>query len=126
MDERRLLQGPWPAFERDTARLLLANGFDDVRIVGGTGDRGADVLGVSRGELWVFQCKHTQSSPPPREAIAEVVEAAKFYGAQRLVVATSRPPGDAFLEEKRRYERSGLRIQIADPLHAFGHDAANP
>ena len=33
LDERRLLLGPWQAFERDVARLLLANGFDDVRTV---------------------------------------------------------------------------------------------
>lgn len=125
-DERRLLHGPWQAFERDTARLLLANGFDDVRIVGGTGDKGGDVLGVSRGELWVFQCKHTQTTPPPKDAIGEVVQAAQFYGAQRLVVATSRPPGDAFLEEKRRYERTGLRIQIADPRKLLGMMCQTP
>ncbi len=125
-DDRRLLYGPWQAFERDTARLLVANGFDDVRIVGGTGDKGADVLGVSRGELWVFQCKHTQNSPPPKDAIAEVVEAARYYGAQRMVVATSRTPGDAFLEEKRRYERTGLKIQIADPRTLIGMMAKTP
>lgn len=126
LDDRRLLYGPWQAFERDTARLLLANGFDDVRIVGGTGDKGADVLGVSRGELWVFQCKHTQNTPPPKDAIAEVVEAAKYYGAQRLVVATSRAPGDAFLEEKRRYERTGLKIQVADPRTLLGMMVKTP
>ncbi len=126
LDERRLLHGPWQAFERDVARLLLANGFDDVRIVGGTGDRGADVLGVQRGELWVFQCKHTKTTPPPKDAIAEVVEAAKYYGAHRLVVATSRPPGEAFLAEKRRYERTGLKIQVADPRVLMGMMANSP
>lgn len=126
LDDRRLLHGPWAAFERDVARLLLANGFDDVRIVGGTGDRGADVLGVSRGELWVFQCKHTQTTPPPKDGIKEVVEAARFYGAHRMVVATSRPPGEAFMEEKRRYERTGLHIQIAEPRVLLGMMAASP
>src|SRR3954467_13823747 len=92
LDERRLLHGPWRGFERDVARLLLANGFEDVRIVGGTGDHGGDILGVSRSELWVFQCKYTSSTPPPKDAIAEVVAAGQYYGAQKLVVATSRPP----------------------------------
>jgi hypothetical protein len=36
LDEKRLLLGPWQAFERDLARLLLAHGFDDVRLVGGS------------------------------------------------------------------------------------------
>jgi superfamily II DNA or RNA helicase len=126
LDERRLLLGPWQAFERDLARLLIANGFDDVRLVGGSGDRGADVLGVQRGELWVFQCKHTTSTPPPKAAIAEVVEAAKYYKAHRLVVATSRPPGEAFHAEKQRYERTGLKIQVADPRSILGMMANTP
>lgn len=126
LNDRRLLLGPWQAFERDLARLLLANGFDDVRIVAGTGDRGADVLGVQRGELWVFQCKHTRTTPPPKDAIGEVIEAAKYYGAQRMVVATSRPPGEAFLAEKQRYERTGLKIQIADPRVLLGMMANSP
>jgi len=115
LSEQRLLLGPWQAFERDVARLLIANGFDDVRIVGGTGDHGGDVLGVKDEELWVFQCKHTSRTAPPREAITQVVEAAQYYGADRLVVATSRPPNDPFKDEKARYERTGLKIQIADP-----------
>ncbi len=117
MDERRLLNGPWQAFERDVARLLLANGFDDVRLVGGSGDKGADVLGVLGGDLWVWQVKHTTTTPPPRDAVAEVVNAAQYYGAERMAVAISRPPSGAFLSERARYERTGLKIQIADPAH---------
>ena len=120
LDERRLLNGPWQAFERDIARLLVANGFEDVRIVAGSGDRGADVLGVRRGGLWVFQCKHTTTAAPPKRAIEEVVEAARYYGANRLVVATSRPPGSAFLAEQARYQRSGLRIELAEPKVLLG------
>jgi len=126
LDERRLLRGPWQAFERDVARLLLMNGFDDVRIVGGRGDRGADILGVRSGELWVVQCKHTTTSGPPREALREVVEAARFYAATRMMVATSRPPGDAFREELARYERTGLRIDISDPRALLSAMARTP
>ena len=103
LDERRLLYGPWKAFERDVARLLIVNGFGDVRVVGGSGDRGADVLGVKNGKLWVWQCKHTIWSSPPRTAVSEVVEAARYYEADRMVVSTSRPPGRALLEEKVRF-----------------------
>ena len=115
LDERRLLYGPWKAFERDVARLLIVNGFGDVRVVGGSGDRGADVLGVKNGELWVWQCKHTTTSSPPKAAVREVVEAARYYGADRMVVATSRPPGRGLLEEKARFERQGLKIDLATP-----------
>ena len=114
-DERRLLYGPWKAFERDVARLLIVNGFGDVRVVGGSGDRGADVLGVKNGKLWVWQCKHTTSSSPPKAAVSQVVEAARYYEADRMVVSTSRPPGPGLLEEKARFERQGLRVELAPP-----------
>ena len=115
LDERRLMYGPWKAFERDVARLLVVNGFDEVRVVGGSGDRGADVLGVKNGQLWVWQCKHTTTSSPPKSAIGEVVEAARYYQADRMVVATSRPPGAGLLEERARFERQGLKIELAPP-----------
>ena len=115
LDERRLMCGPWKAFERDVARLLIVNSFDDVRIVGGSGDRGADVLGVKNGRLWVWQCKHTTTSSPPKSAVGEVVEAAQYYQADRMVVATSRPPSTGLLEEKARFERQGLKVELAPP-----------
>ena len=115
LDERRLMYGPWKAFERDVARLLIVNGFDEVRVVGGSGDRGTDVLGVKNGQIWVWQCKHTTTSSPPRNAVAEVVEAARYYQADRMVVATSRPPGAGLLEERARFERQGLKIELAPP-----------
>ena len=115
LDRSRLLAGPWQAFERDLARLMLASGFDDVRIVGGSGDRGADVLGVCGGQLWVFQCKHTTTSPPPAKAVSEVVEAARYYGADRMVVAVSRVPGQGLWDEVHRYQRLGLNVEVATP-----------
>lgn len=120
LDERRLLGGPWQAFERDVARLLIMKGFEDVRVVGGVGDRGADVLGTLRGEMWVFQCKYTSTTPPPRSAVLEVVEAGRFYAADRLVVATSRPAGEGLLSEKRHHERMGLKVQLAEPRVLMG------
>src|SRR4051812_33393990 len=111
----RLLLGPWQAFERDIARLLLLNGFSDVRIVGGTGDHGGDVLGVQDSRLWVVQCKHTTSSSPPVSAIQEVINAGRFYAADKLVIATSRPMGEAFLTELNRINTLGYGIQTLEP-----------
>src|SRR5260370_41720868 len=95
LDSRRLLNGPWQAFERDVARLLVANGFEDVRIVGGSRDKGADGLGVKGGELWVIQCKVVTNQYPSPAAVDEVVEASRFYQANRLVVAAPRSFGPA-------------------------------
>ena len=126
LDRTRLLHGPWRAFERDVARLMIANGFSDVRLVGGPGDHGADVLGTKAGELWVFQCKHTTTSGPPKGAVSEVVQAAAVYGARRMVVAVSRPPSGAFVEEIKRFQRQGLQVEVADPQVLLDLMAASP
>jgi len=115
LNERRLLSGPWQTLERDVARLLLMNSFEDVRIVGGTGDKGGDVLAVRGRDLWVVQCKFTSNSPPPVDAVGEVVRAAEFYSATKMMIATSRPATESFHAERQRYERAGLKIEVADP-----------
>ena len=115
LTNKRLLHGPWQAFERDVARLLLHNNFSDVRVVGKSGDHGADVLAENSNGLWVIQCKHTTNSYPPKDAIDEVVNAAKYYQAQNLVVASSRPAGDAFLRRRDEFKRSGLNIKTWGP-----------
>lgn len=115
LDSRRLLKGPWQAFERDVARLLVANAFEDVRLVGGSGDRGADVLGVKEGNLWVIQCKYTSNSYPPASAVDEIVEAAKFYRADKIFVASSRPVGPATRECVLRWRSLGIEVGTLEP-----------
>src|SRR6266566_246467 len=112
LDSRRLLNGPWQAFERDVARLLVANGFEDVRIVGGSGDKGADVLGVKAGELWVIQCKFVTNQYPAPSAVDEVVEASRFYEANRLVVAASRSFGPATFAAVKKWASLGINVEL--------------
>lgn len=115
LDSRRLLSGPWQAFERDVARLFVANGFEDVRLVGGAGDRGGDVLGVKNGRLWVIQCKFTSNSYPPASAVDEVVEAGKYYRADRLFVASSRRVGPATRQAIARWRGLGITVEVLEP-----------
>jgi superfamily II DNA or RNA helicase len=112
LDERRLLNGPWQAFERDVARLLVANGFKDVRIVGGSGDKGADVLGIKASQLWVVQCKFVSNQYPPATAVDEVVEAGRFYEADRMVVAASRAFGPATMTAVARWASLGIKVEL--------------
>lgn len=115
LDSRRLLNGSWRAFERDVARLLVQNAFEDVRIVGGSGDKGADILGVKKGELWVVQCKYTSDSYPDAAAVEEVLEASRFYEANRLAIASSRPFGPAMKAAIEKYRRLGITIEQLSP-----------
>ena len=115
LGKTRFLKGPWQAFERDVARLFLQNGFADVRLIGGTGDKGGDVLAVKDGKLWVTQCKHTTSTSPPQSAVDEVIEAGQYYGADRLLVASSRPASEAMKLRVQRERNLGLAIELAEP-----------
>jgi len=81
---------------------------------------------VQNGQLWVFQCKHTTRTPPPVEAIREVIAAGKYYQADRLVVVSSRPAGDAFNQEKALYARSGLSIEHVGPWELLQLIAQSP
>jgi superfamily II DNA or RNA helicase len=115
LNTQRLLKGPWQAFERDVARLLVCNGFEDVRIIGGSGDAGADVLGVKNSKLWVIQCKFTMNGYPSPAAVDQVGEAARYYQADRLYVATSRRVGAAVYASTRRWAALGIDIGVLEP-----------
>lgn len=114
LDSRRLLNGPWQAFERDVARLLIQNGFEDVRVVAGSGDKGADVLAVKDEKLWVIQCKFTSDAHANPNAVKEVIDAGKFYGADRYAVATSRPWGPGLQAAAARWGALGFKVDALD------------
>ena len=105
---------------------MIFSGFEDVRIVGGTGDQGVDVVGAINGELWVVQVKHTTTTAPPMAAIEEVANAGIVYRADTLAIATSQPPGDRFIEEVRRLQRDGVKLNVWGPREILIQVAAVP
>jgi superfamily II DNA or RNA helicase len=113
----RLLEGPWQAFERDVARLFFQNGFRSVRIVGGHGDGGADVLAThpATGGLWVTQCKFSQAGSPPLAAIDEVINAGRIYRAEKLLIAVSRPASPGMIRRVQQERDLGVNIELAEP-----------
>ncbi|MBO6978490.1 MAG: DEAD/DEAH box helicase family protein [Prochlorococcus marinus XMU1428] len=89
VSSKRLALGPWPAFERCIARFLEHGGFTDVKVVGGTGDQGADVLARKGHELWVIQAKYRNSGKVPKSAIEEALNAMREYCANVCVTVTN-------------------------------------
>jgi superfamily II DNA or RNA helicase len=87
--EERLTFGPWAALERALARLIEHAGFGDVRIVGGAGDNGADVVGTFNGARWVVQAKYRSSGGADSEGARDAVRALPAYGANVAVAATN-------------------------------------
>lgn len=122
----RLLEGTWQEFERDCARLMLFNGFESVRVVGGPGDQGADVLAFKSGELWVVQCKFTSSASAPRTAVDELLTAGRSYVAQQLMLATSRNVSASVRDEVARLGQRGLQIICAGPRELVGQANQSP
>jgi superfamily II DNA or RNA helicase len=86
----RLSLGPWQAFERALQRLLVHAGLNDVRLVGGSGDEGGDIVGDLHGSTWVVQAKHRSTGQiVGTEPIDEVTVAVDRYGATVAAVATN-------------------------------------
>ena len=86
----RLSLGPWQAFERAIHRLLMHAGFDDLLLVGGSGDGGADVVANRAGQTLVVQAKfRSKGTLLGAEPVQEVAIAAGKYDAQIAIVATN-------------------------------------
>ena len=86
----RLSYGPWQAFERCIQRMLVHAGFRDVRLVGGAGDAGADIVGERDGKLWVVQAKYrSQGQLLGPSVVDEVTTAVDRYRADAAAVAVT-------------------------------------
>ena len=86
----RLSYGPWQAFERCIQRMLVHAGFRDVRLVGGAGDAGADIVCERDGKLWVVQAKYrSQGQLLGPSVVDEVTTAVDRYRADVAAVAVS-------------------------------------
>jgi superfamily II DNA or RNA helicase len=89
VSEERLAYGSWQAFERMLARLLIHSGFNDVIIVGGSGDNGADIVGTFENKRWVVQAKFRQSGVVEVDGALEAIKAMSVYKADIAVLATN-------------------------------------
>jgi len=85
----------WSALERAVARVMSHCGWDDVRVIGRSGDNGCDVLGKRIDKygivkIYVVQVKAVQgASYVGPSAIDESMRALHVYGADIAVVATN-------------------------------------
>lgn len=107
---RRLQDGPWQAFERMIARFLEHGGFKGVNVVGGSGDLGADIVGLKGSSRWILQAKYRSDSKPGREAIEEIYSAHWAYNASVMVVATNTFFSADAIENANRIKNLGFNI----------------
>lgn len=96
-------------YEEHVGYAMQERGFGNVRVMGGTGDFGADVLCTDTGGQKVcVQCKK-YSKPVGVSAVQEVIGARGFYGCQRAIVATT----TGFTPAARQLaEKNGVELVI--------------
>lgn len=85
--DESLTHGTWQAFERAVCRLLLYQGYDGIRLVGQTADKGADILAHKFGRRWLFQIKHLKTSVGV-SVIDRTLDALQTYRAQIPVIVS--------------------------------------
>jgi len=110
--EERLTYGPWQAFERTIARLVQHAGFTDVTLVGGSGDHGADVVGVFGESRWVLQAKYRDSGGVDRSGAQEAVSAANKYDADTAVLVANSHLLPETYDFQEQQERLGIDLRL--------------
>ncbi|MFJ9704758.1 DEAD/DEAH box helicase [Streptomyces sp. NPDC101234] len=91
-------------------RTLWHLGFNDVRVVDGSGDEGADLLAVRDREQWVFQCKWKSRGMVDRSGIDDAERARTRYRADRTVLVTN--TGLNRTAEARRLALASVGVNI--------------
>lgn len=87
LSQRILQRGTWQSFERAVARYLIVAGWSNVRLVGQTGDGGADVIASRGGRRWLFQMKFYKKAVGS-SVFPETVDAAARYGADVSIIVS--------------------------------------
>lgn len=106
-------QSSWQSFERLVNRLLLIEGFDNARIVGQSGDHGADILASKNGIRWLIQVKHWKTTVGV-SVIDETLKACNLYGAKVPVVVSLNGFDYSAIEYQRVLQLEKIPLQLWD------------
>jgi superfamily II DNA or RNA helicase len=103
----------WQAFERLVVRLLLCEGFEGARLVGQSGDRGADVVAHRNGRRWLFQVKRWKARIG-MNVVDKTLEALITYRAAVPVIVSLSGFDDAIRKHQATLHREGFPLQLWD------------
>ncbi|KQO18066.1 DEAD/DEAH box helicase family protein [Paenibacillus sp. Leaf72] len=107
----------WRALERVVARLMLLAGWRDVAVIGGSGDKGADIIGIrdldGKPKIWVVQVKAViRGNYVGTPAINQVIHAMSLYNANVAVVATNGDFRDSTTKRKQDLNDHGFDLRL--------------
>ncbi|WP_420168493.1 DEAD/DEAH box helicase family protein [Streptomyces violaceoruber] len=106
-----LLKGGPGGLTHAVERTLWHLGFNDVRVIDGAGDHGADLLAVRGREQWVFQCKWKAGGKVDRSGVDDLERARTWYRADKAVLITNTDLNAA--AEARRVVLNGVGVPIS-------------
>jgi len=112
ISHKTLAFGPWEHFERVVARLLIHKGWENVELVGGSGDKGADVLASRKGQDYVFQVKFSSKNKPiGQDIVNDVVRAMDYYNIDNGICVSNRNLNDTEKKKLKGLQLSGSNIK---------------
>lgn len=89
-------------FEHWVAERLTELGWQQVRVMGGRGDRGVDIRGTYQGKRCIVQCKHYPNKLIPPNEVRALIGTRNIQRAQRAYLVTSGRFGDQCFKEIHR------------------------
>jgi len=104
----------WQYLERSVGRLLLSEGFTGMRMLGQSGDEGADILAHRNGKRWLIQVKRRRAAAVGVDVLDETVRSAHVYRADIPVVATNLCFTDQARVQQSLLMAAGTPIQLWD------------
>lgn len=116
INDRLFSEGPWQALERSVARLMMHGLFQDVKLVGRTGDGGADILAKRFNKRYIVQVKFRSSGSIGDDVTDELLEATRRYRADIPVLATNRVFNKSVYQRQVALHASGIQLQLWDGL----------
>jgi superfamily II DNA or RNA helicase len=95
---------------------MMHGQFEDVRLVGRTGDGGADILAKRFDKRYIVQVKFRSTGSVGDEIVDEMLEAARRYRADIPVLATNRSFNQTVDRRQVALHASGVLLQLWDAI----------
>lgn len=105
--------GDGKALERMLARTLKHAGFAQVEVVGGSNDKGVDVVGLTEGKRWIFQVKGRNREYSGKGA-EEVRNAMTPYKADVAVLVTNTTFSESIYKYRSEQKDNGFDLFLWD------------
>lgn len=112
VDPVALVAGGPRGLTRAAERMLWHLAFDDVRVVDGRQDNGADVLAVRERQQWVVQTKWSSRGAIDRAGVDDCERAKVHYGADHCVLVTNTTLNRTGEQRRRTLEEVGIRVAV--------------